>query len=286
MTQTLAIACQSGGYRVSFIMGVLSAFEAAGLRADAYAGTSASAVPAALATIGQIGAVAPEYGKSMVQYKALGQGMSGVALESLKRWGPFIRERLFQPGMPRLCVPTSAVITPEAAEQTQGKQARRLGRTLLLAAAQHDRTWANANLRLELFDTASADPALRLTPENVDEVAYASTRMLHAWDIPAWIAGRPYIDGSYTCACAALEMADLGYDEVIAIATDASTLHRDFFGDSPIPGVWKGVPIQVVRPSIDPGTLGADFTEATEAGVAAVYRHGEEVGRQFLAQRH
>ena len=41
--------------------------------------------------------------------------------------------------------------------------------------------------------------------------------MLHAWDIPAWINEKPYIDASYTCLCPVIEMIDAGYKQVIAI---------------------------------------------------------------------
>lgn len=84
----------------------------------------------------------------------------------------------------------------------------------------------------------------------MDEVIYASTRMLHAWNIPAWVADRPYIDGYYTCACPAIE--------------------------------WQGVPIHIIRPEIDPATTGADFTDVTGAGLVAGYQHGLEIGRKFV----
>jgi hypothetical protein len=282
---TLAIACASGGYRVAFTMGVLTALEQAGLRADAYAGTSASVIPAALAAVGDIGSVAHDYAKAMLDYKTLGKGMSGVALESLTVWGPLLHERLFQPGMPRFCIPVSTVMTTQAVDQTQSSQARRLGRNLLLAAARHDSSWAKAHLKLELFDTQATDPSLCLTPDNFDAVAYASTRMLHAWDIPAWIAGRAYVDGSYTCMCPARELAALGYDEVIAISTEIGSLHTDLFANEEVPDHWHNVPIRLIRPDIDPKDLGADFTDATAAGLLATYRHGEEKGQTFLRER-
>jgi hypothetical protein len=47
------------------------------------------------------------------------------------------------------------------------------------------------------------------------------------------------------------------------------------------------VPIYVVRPGIDLKEIGVDYTECSDEGLLAVFRHGEEMGREFLAQwRH
>lgn len=279
---SIAVACASGSFRTAFTFGVLSALEKGGLRAAAYSGVSASAIPAALAAVGALDHAGVDYLQAMLAYKRLGRGMSGVALESIAAWGPFLRERLFQPGMSRFCVPVSAVVTPDAADRTQGKEARRLGRQLLLDAARHDRSWAAVNLRLELFDTAADDPNLWLTPDNFDEVAYASTRMLHAWDVPAWIGRRAYIDGSYTCACPAPEMAEAGYDEVIAIVTDPGPVYHDLFATEQVPAEWNDALIHVIAPEVDPRMLGVDFTDATQDGLLALYGHGQTKGREFM----
>jgi predicted patatin/cPLA2 family phospholipase len=139
-------------------------------------------------------------------------------------------------------------------------------------------------LRAHLFDTAASDEEHLLTPGNIEEIIYASTRMLHAWTIPAWIAGRPFIDGCYTCACPAVEMARHGYREVIAIATEPGILYRDIFQSEPIPLVWQDVPIHIIRPTIDPAKLGADFTDVTDEGLVAGYEHGLEIGRMFVEE--
>ncbi len=275
-----AIVCGSGGFRTVFIQGVLSAFESAGLRADAYAGTSASATVAAYAAIGQSNISGINYWKESIDLKRQpGKGMSDVMFAILRDWGAPLRATLFDPGMPRFFVPASAVITPEAEEQTQGSGARRLGRTLLLAAAKGDASWARANLALRLFDTHAADAELRLTPENLDAVMYASTRMLHAWDVPAAIAGGAYVDASYTCAIPALEVAALGYDEVIAISADPGPVYRDLFRSGVVP---ETPPFRIIRPAVDPAQSGADFTEATHEGLEAVFQHGQEQGKVFI----
>jgi len=285
-SRSLAIACSSGGFKGTFVHGVLSAFEAAGVRADAYATASSSVFPAICAALGEADEVGLKYWRGALQTLSQpGNGMSEVVLQCIADAGPLMFHRLFQPGIPRFIIATSAVKTAEAAEQTQGDGARRLGRRLLLLAARGDRSWADEHLSTHLFDTAVSDDEHRLSIENLAEVIYATTRMLHAWTLPAWVAGRPYLDASYTCACPAIEMAQRGYDEVIAIANEPGALYRDMFQSEPIPAVWEGVPIHIIRPDRDPAEMGADFTEVSEEGLVAVYEYGKEKGRAFLESK-
>lgn len=279
---TRVIVCGSGGFRTAFIHGVLSAFQAANFRADAYAGTSASAVSAAYAAVGQL-AHDVEYWKQSIDLKhQTNGGMSEVMFAILRDWSAPLKAHLFQTDAPRFFVPACAVVQSDAAEVTQGSGARRLGRQLLLAAAKGDDSWAAANLRLDLFDTQAPEAAKRLTAANLDDVFYASTRMMHAWDVPATIAGRPYIDASYRCAIPAVETAALGYDEVIAISADPGPVYRDIFRSGVVP---ETAPYQIIRPQIDPAELGADFTDATHDGLEAAFHHGLEQGAAFLRTR-
>ena len=112
--------------------------------------------------------------------------------------------------------------------------------------------------------------------------AYASTRMLHNYDTPAWIDNQPYIDASYTCSCPALEMVERGYKEVIAIATEAENFYRDLFQSEIIPTEYKRVPIHIIQPDINLKELGVDVFQATSEGIAAVYQHGLDKGKKFL----
>ena len=283
--ETLAIASAAGGFKGVFAHGVLSALEAAGIRAGAYAATSSTVFPAISAAIGQSNEIALKYWRVALQtLEQPGKSMSDSVLETLAAAGHILRTQPFLPGMPRIVIATSAVITGEGAQATQGDGARRLGRLLLLQAARGERSWADQNLRAYLFDTAADDEEHRLTSATMDEVIYASTRMLHAWNVPAEVAGRPYIDGYYTCACPAIEMAQRGYREIIAIANEPGMLYSDIFQSEPIPDNWQGVPIHIIRPHIDPATLGAGFTDVTDEGLIAGYEHGLEVGRKFIAQ--
>jgi hypothetical protein len=281
--QSLAIASSAGGFKGVFVHGVLSALEAAGIRAAAYAAASSSVFPSLSAAVGQANEIGLKYWRvALHTLEQPGNGMSESVLQSIAASGHILRNEPFQPGMPRCIIATSAVITAEGAEQAQGDGARRLGRRLLLQAARGDSSWADQHLQAYLFDTAATDEECRLTPSNIEEVIYASTRMLHAWTIPAWVGGRPFIDGCYTCACPAVEMAQYGYNEVIAIATEPGIVYRDIFQREPIPSTWEGVPIHIIQPDIDPARMGADFTDVTSEGLVAGYEHGMEVGKEFL----
>jgi hypothetical protein len=280
--RSLAIACCSGGFKGIFVHGVLSALEATGISAGAYATASSSVFPAMCAAIGQANEIGLCYWRSAIYtLHQPGSGMSEVVLRSIAESRHLLREALFQPGMPRFLIATSAVRTPEAAELTQGDSARRLGRRLLLQAARGDGSWRDQHLEACIFDTAAPDAEHRLTPDIIEAVTYASTRMLHAWSIPAWVRGQPYIDAAYTCACPALELAQRGYREVIAIATEAGQLYRDIFQSEPIPKSFAGASLHIIRPEKDIATLGADFTSVSEEGMIAAYEYGQQVGRAF-----
>jgi hypothetical protein len=176
-SQSLAIASSAGGFKGVFVHGVLSALEAAGIRAAA----SSSVFPSLSAAVGQANEIGLKYWRvALHTLEQPGNGMSESVLQSIAASGHILRNAPFQPGMPRCFIATSAVITTEGTEQTQGDGARRLGRRLLLQAARGDRSWADAHLRVYLFDSAATDVEHRLTTGNIEEVIYASTRML-AW---------------------------------------------------------------------------------------------------------
>ena len=275
-----AIACATGGFKGVFLHGVLSAFETAGFRTDAYAAASSSVIPAAGAAVGRandLGLQFWEEGRQLIQEP--GSGMSQMVLTGIERAGPWVRRQLFQPESPRFLVATNAV-DQAGAEETQGKGGRRRGRRLLLAAARGDRSWVESHLTLRIFDTGARDTAFRLTAGNFDEVAYASSRMLHAWDIPATIGGKPYIDAFYTCACPALRVAELGFERVIAISTEPS-LYLDIFQQETMPGLWHEASIWTIAPDSDPAEMGVTYTTATKEGLLAVFEHGQQKGREF-----
>lgn len=281
----LAIACASGSFKGAFTHGVLTAFESAQIRADAYAASSSSVIPTAWAAIGKSSELGVNYwltGMEELQKPEI--GMSQVTMGGIKFFNPPLK-KLLAAETPEYFVAVSAVITSEAISQTQSEKARRLGRKLLVSAAKKDRSWVNENLQTVLFSNRKNDliKSSKIDENNFDEIAYATSRMLHAWDIPAWINEKPYIDASYTCMCPAIEMVEAGYKQVIAINNEPGTFYRDMFGLETISENDRGIDIHIIKPNTDPKEMGVDFTNATPEGLLAVYQHGEEKGREFIA---
>lgn len=281
---TVGIAIASGTFKGVFGHGVLSALEAAGCRADAYSCASSSVLSGVSAAVGLANEVGVEYWVDSLQHsERSGVGMSDVVLRSIDRYGPMLRDGLFSGGGSRVVIATSRVATAEAAAMTQGPEAARLGRRLMVAALRGNGDWPAEHLVKTLFDTAGGDGCESLTSENFDAVAYASTRMLHAWKREAWIDGVPFVDASYTCACPALELLQLGCGTVVAIGAEPGPLYRDLFRSEEIQESQVGAGhIRVIRPVINLKELGVDFTAASEEGLKSGYALGIEAGRRFL----
>jgi hypothetical protein len=281
--KSLAIATPVGSFKGAFAHGVLTALEEAGIVADAYAAASSSVIPTSWAAIGRASNLGVDYwlaGLSALQDPA--QNMSKVVQRGIRVFSKQLRQHLYQPQTPTLYIATNAVIDPTAAAQTQTALAQDLGKRLLRASVQKDRSWVDTNLRFTLFSTHHPEPHHRITPNNFPAVAYASSRIMHAWEIPAWIDGKPYVDAAYTCLCPALAMVSAGYQETIAIANEPGTMYQDMFHIEPIPTHSRGVPIHIIRPDVQLKELGVDFTRATPDGLVAVYRHGRDKGSEFI----
>lgn len=283
-----AVACAAGSLRGVFVHGVLAEFEKRGFRADAYACASSSSIPAAQAAAGRVedlgGTAYWRHATDALDVRKT--GVSGMILESIEAYGDKIEEALFGGGAAadgsrasRFLVAVSEVVTPEAAAETQGEGARRLGKRLLIEAARKNRGWTDANLAKRLFDTKAEDPAFRLSRSNLREVLYATTRMLHAWEVPAWVGGRPFVDASYTCSCPAVELAEAGFGLVVAVSPEPGPLARSLFGET-VPE--SDSRIVVVRPDRDLKSFGVDFLSASEAGFEAAFAHGRERAAEFL----
>ena len=285
INNSVAIACASGGFKAIFVHGVLSALEEKNIKVNAYASASASVMPSALAAIRKARESGVNYWLEGLKIYHQTKSMSQVCLASVSYFNARGGEQLFERWSNLdFYIATSKVTTKEAAEQTQSKQAKRLGKKLLVSAAKGDRSWVDRHLKLNLFSITKKDNLVLLNRNNFAEVVYASTRMLHAWDIPAWVNKQPYIDASYTCACPAIEMVEQGYQNVIAIATEPGKLYRDLFQQEIIRDRYKQVPIRQIKPDIDLRELGVDFTQAASQGLSAVYQHGLEKGKEFLAR--
>ncbi|MEK6814142.1 MAG: hypothetical protein AABY65_05375 [Nitrospirota bacterium] len=279
----IAISCMSGGYKGAFIQGVLVSLEHAHFFAEAYASCSSSSLPAAFASFREASSLDLSLwieGKKIASMT--GNSQSNAILNSIATLSPFIKKNLFQPDSARYLVAASYVKTQQAALETQTERARGLGRKLLVAAARKDASWKDEHLELHLFDTRSKDEDMKLIETHFEEVAYATTRMLHAWHIPAYINNKPYIDGSYTTLCPVFQLAVLQYTHIVAILTEQGTVNLDFFSNTPIPEQINSSSVLFIKPDVDLKTFGVDFFAATDEGIALAYQHGLKKGKEFI----
>jgi hypothetical protein len=273
----------SGSLKGIFIQGVLTSFEEAGIKADAYASSSSSTVPASYAAIGEIrNQNHRSWGDSDEILRQPGKSMSDVILNGIEMFSGKVVDRLKIGDVSRLMIVCSYVNNEDAAKETQSGSAVTLGRKLIEQGARHISGWKDENLELHVFDTQSNNKELKLTADNYKEVAYATTRMLHAWHIPAAINDKPYIDGSYTCLIPIEPLADRGYQNIIAIATEPDEITKDFFSGEPIGSKWNNSSIYWIKPEINLKELGVDFTKASKEGVEKVFEYGIEKGKEFI----
>src|SRR4051794_39351800 len=116
-----AIACGGTGFKAAFAHGVLSALESHGFGVAAYAGASLAALPAALAAVGEASAAGIQlWLRALELLGPPANGMSDLALAQIAQALPTLRERIFAPNSPRLCVATTSVHTVAGALETQG----------------------------------------------------------------------------------------------------------------------------------------------------------------------
>lgn len=281
----LGIAVASGMLKGVYGHGVLSAFEERGLCADVYGTASSSGLSGGLAAVGRARQVGVGYWLGAAA-AAVDKGMSSVVLDSIAEYGPTLREGLFRPDAPEYLLATSKVTNTAAAETTQGPGAKALGKQLLRNVFTGDRGWVEQNLAPVVFSSQAApgDGRTRLTPDNYDAVAYASTRMLHAWAIPAEVDGEAYVDASYTCSCPAREVAARGVGALIAIGSDPFPLFRDLYASEEIVdgSELDGARVFVVKPEEDLKSLGVDYATATAEGLAKAYEIGRRAGHRFV----
>lgn len=283
-SKELAICCMPGGYRGIFVQGVLNAFETRGIKADAYSACSSSVLIAAYAAFGQVKMLDLSLWKNGYRISREDADQSRSMLTSIRSLSPDIKVNLWEPGASRFLIAASLVKTAEAALLTQSDKAKRLGRELLLEAARRNSGWKNANLELNMFDTAPRNNStLLLTKENFDDAAYASTRMLQAWSVPASVNGLPYVDGSYTTLCPAAFLSGLGYKKIICICTETGRIPTDFFSKETIPSRINDTQIYFIQPDTNLKDMGVDYLSLTDGGPEDVFYHGYQKG--MLAHR-
>jgi hypothetical protein len=283
LVNNFAIACMSGSLKGIFVQGVLTAFEEAGIKAEAYASSSSSTVPASYAAIGEIrNQDHSHWAESDYILRQPGNSMSNVILNRLEMFAGKIVDKLKSGDISRLMIVCSYVNNNNAANETQSQSAVTLGRKLIIQGARNNSEWKDQNLELHIFDTLSNIKELKLTHDNYREVAYATTRMLHAWHIPATINDNPYIDGSYTCLIPIEPLADSGYQNIIAIATEPGEITKDFFSGKPIGNKWYNSSIYWIKPEMNLKEFGVDFTKASKEGIEKVFEYGIEKGKEFI----
>ena len=271
---SLAIAIESGSFKGVFGHGVLSALEARGIKADTYACASSSVFSGGLAAIGKANDVGTSYWLNALDL-AQQYGMSEVVLRSIANDGQVIKQEIFKPQTPRFLVAVSKVISQEAQELTQGNEARKLGKQLILNSMNKDNSWAQKHLEKIIFDSKATTPELAITTDNIDDILYASTRLLHAWEQPAWIHKQAYIDASYTCSCPAIELAELSYDRIVVISPHPGATYTDLFCTRVIDEQsLKLAKSFFIRPDYNLKTIGVDYTMAIKEGIEAAYLHG------------
>lgn len=272
----IGIACASGAGKNVFVHGFLAGLEERNVRADVYGASSSSATPAAFAAAGRVAALGGTdfWFRSAKVMAEAGGDVSKAVKVGVCEILPHLQQSLFAGEARRLLVAASEVTKAEAAAVTQSEGARRLGQQLLLATRKRDRSWADANLALRVFDSKSGANHARLTPENLGDVLYATTRMLHAWRDAAWIEGRPFIDASYTCMCPVAEVAAEGVDVVLVVSGESGPMYRDFFQTEPLPDSIRGVRILPIQPEVELATVGVDYLRATDEGVHTAFAMG------------
>ena len=278
----IAICCMSGGYKNVFTHGVLRAFEEKGIRAKAYASCSSSVLIAAYAAFNKVNALDLSLWSDGYAVSQSEGNQSGAMLQSIQRLSAEIKEHLWEPSAGRLLIATSRVKTEEAASVVQSDGAKRLGQMLLINALRHKPDWKDKNLELQMFDTQFDSHTELLTKANFDEVAYATTRMLHAWNIPATIGGNAYVDGSYTSLCPVVPLVELGYKNIVCICTEKEKVTFDLFSEEEIPSLINGTTIHFIKPDYELKDMGVDYYTITGDGLEDAYNYGLAKGLEYL----
>ncbi len=278
-----AIACASGSAKGVFVHGVIGALIQQGLSVDVFAASSSSTIPAAFAAAGRLDELAgPAYWQLTADTLKERKDVSDSITWIIAQLAPTLRQSLFLPDARRFILAASYVKSDEEAEKCQGLLARRVGLDQLASARKKDGLWADINLATHLFDTQPEPRTNPLTVENLADALYATTRMMHAWKAPGWIDGLPYVDASYTCSCPAIEMAELGYDQVIAISPETGPFYRDLYQREVLPTEWKAARISAIQPEVDLKTIGVDYLSAVDGALGKAFAAGKQAGMRFL----
>lgn len=280
----MAICCLSGGYKSAFTHGVLTAFEENNLTASVYTACSSSTLITAFATFKEIGKLDLTLWKNGYKISQEDNGdQSQAMLRTIQKLSPEIIDNLWKPSSSRLLITTSCVKTDAAVAVTQSDSAKRLGQMLQINALRHKSDWKDENLELVLFDTHSDSRTKLLTKDNFNDVAYATTRMLHAWKVPASVDNQAYIDGSYTSHCPIGFLATLKPKRIVCICTEKEKPFFNLFGNEEVPSQIDGVCIDFIKPDFDLKDVGLDFYTIADDGLENGYKHGYQKGLSYIS---
>jgi hypothetical protein len=173
-----------------------------------------------------------------------------------------------------MLIAVSYMNNPVAREITQTSKAKLHGKRISIDLYRGNTEWVDRNLTPLIFDTAG-EGRTRLHQHNFEEVAYASTRMLHAWDEPAEIGGEAYVDASYTCACPVYDVAALGYKTILVVDVEPGITYTSLGRKRTVePGEVANSEAVIIRPAEDLKGLGVDYLKASEDGVIRAYQKG------------
>lgn len=117
------------------------------------------------------------------------------------------------------------------------------------------------------------------------EVAYATTRMLHAWKIPAYIGNSAYIDGSYSSHFPVDFLAGLGCERIICIGVEKGKVFTNIFMQEEIPSHIGGTFIDIIKPDIELKDIGLDYYTITDNGLSSGFEHGYRIGLQYMENK-
>lgn len=286
MMNRTAIIGASGSFKGIFVQGVLNAFEEKAFFAETYVSASSSTIPIALASMKSIKSLdSLEYWIKMYsEYRSNGFDIAKAILQGIDDLSPQMIE-IFNTET-ELLIGLSEVMTKEAAELTQSDKARQLGKELLIATRNRDSSWAKQHLKQIFASTKAKDQDIPITKSNFKSVLYATTRMMHAWKYPALVDSRPMIDASYTCSCAAIEMLEKGFDQVIAIVPEIGKVSHDFFNSYYLNDHPKADQIVFIQPSVELKTLGLDYLKVKDGAFEKGFEIGYKSGLKFLNQNN
>lgn len=281
-SQTNAVCCTSGGYKNVFAQGVLKAFNDNSFQAGVYASCSSSALVSAFAACRQINELDISLWEEGYEISQREGNQSQAMLSSIDKLYQTLNDNLWLPSSSRFLVAVSKVKTKEAAEITQTEKAKRYGQKLLIEALRHRTDWRDQHLEARLFDSILDPKTELMNNQNLKDVLYATTRMLHAWNIPASINNEAYIDGSYTASCLIFPVMQLGYKKIIFINTEHDKIFKDLFTEIQIPSEIENANIHIIQPDCNLAELGVDFYSIKENGLQQVFSHGYEKGNTYL----